>query len=288
MSQPRRAATRTPWETLQDVVRPASRHGAGHALRAAEDRVEPGAPRRVVRLLVPGVVAAVTVAGTAVALTRPDRNTQLEAVPAAAAAIPDRQVGTTSRSEQRLLRASQTPGATAMASATTVAKPSATAARQPAAARPSARPATPSPKPTATRTPAAPVAPTSTATPSTPASTGSIANCPQPSGWLGANAQRVYEASCRTFSFVTAYGGSRAGDPGPHGTGHAVDIMISGSRGTQIAEYMRAHAASLGITEVIYQQKIWTTQRASEGWRPMADRGSVTANHYDHVHVTVS
>ncbi|MDQ1640746.1 MAG: hypothetical protein QOJ90_97, partial [Actinomycetota bacterium] len=27
--------------------------------------------------------------------------------------------------------------------------------------------------------------------------------------------------------------------------------------------------------------------RSSEGWRPMADRGSTTANHYDHVHVSV-
>jgi hypothetical protein len=28
-------------------------------------------------------------------------------------------------------------------------------------------------------------------------------------------------------------------------------------------------------------------QRSSEGWRWMEDRGSTTANHYDHVHVTV-
>jgi hypothetical protein len=34
-------------------------------------------------------------------------------------------------------------------------------------------------------------------------------------------------------------------------------------------------------------QKIWTVQRGSEGWRGMSDRGSATANHYDHVHVSV-
>jgi hypothetical protein len=39
--------------------------------------------------------------------------------------------------------------------------------------------------------------------------------------------------------------------------------------------------------EVIYRQHIWTVQRSSEGWRPMSDRGSPTANHMDHVHVSV-
>lgn len=96
----------------------------------------------------------------------------------------------------------------------------------------------------------------------------------------------MYEASCRNFPDITSYGGVRAGDPGNHGTGQALDIMVSGQRGWQIAEYMRANASSLGVTEVIYEQKIWTTQRSSEGWRSMSDRGSATANHYDHVHVS--
>jgi hypothetical protein len=38
---------------------------------------------------------------------------------------------------------------------------------------------------------------------------------------------------------------------------------------------------------VIWSQQIWTVDRGSEGWRYMEDRGSTTANHYDHVHVTV-
>jgi hypothetical protein len=37
---------------------------------------------------------------------------------------------------------------------------------------------------------------------------------------------------------------------------------------------------------VIYAQKIWSVKRGGEGWRGMSDRGSVTANHYDHVHVS--
>jgi len=64
--------------------------------------------------------------------------------------------------------------------------------------------------------------------------------------------------------------------------------MISNSTvGWQIASYVRSNASRLGVSEVIYSQRIWTVQRSSEGWRSMSDRGSATANHYDHVHVTV-
>ncbi|MGH8775923.1 MAG: hypothetical protein ACRDWI_12375 [Jiangellaceae bacterium] len=38
---------------------------------------------------------------------------------------------------------------------------------------------------------------------------------------------------------------------------------------------------------MIWAQRIWTAERSSDGWRWMEDRGSDTANHYDHVHVTV-
>ena len=34
-------------------------------------------------------------------------------------------------------------------------------------------------------------------------------------------------------------------------------------------------------------RRIWSTSRAGEGWRPMADRGSATENHRDHVHINV-
>ena len=95
----------------------------------------------------------------------------------------------------------------------------------------------------------------------------------------------VHRAVCNAFPSVTSYGGTRGGG-GNHGTGHALDIMVSGSSGDAIAAYVRAHAAQLGVTEVIWEQRIWTTQRAGDGWRWMSDRGSATANHYDHVHVS--
>lgn len=101
------------------------------------------------------------------------------------------------------------------------------------------------------------------------------------------NAIAVHRAVCNAFPEITSYGGYRA-DDGAHGTGNALDVMVSGSFGWTVAEFVRANAAELGVTEVLYSQKIWTTDRAGEGWRYMEDRGSTTANHYDHVHVTVS
>jgi hypothetical protein len=97
----------------------------------------------------------------------------------------------------------------------------------------------------------------------------------------------VHRAVCTTFPEVTSYGG-RSGDGGEHASGKALDIMTSGARGAEIAAWLQANYSALGIVEIIYQQKIWTTQRASEGWRAMPDRGSSTANHYDHIHVLVT
>ena len=55
----------------------------------------------------------------------------------------------------------------------------------------------------------------------------------------------------------------------------------------QCSSTSRANYAALGIEYIIYSQRIWSVERGGEGWRAMSDRGSATANHYDHVHVTV-
>lgn len=124
-------------------------------------------------------------------------------------------------------------------------------------------------------------------TPSGSVSDGACASGSDVESGLSSNAIAVHRAVCAEFPSVTSYGGVRSGDGGEHGTGNALDIMVSGSTGDAIADYVRANASSLGVTEVIWSQRIWTTQRSSEGWRFMEDRGSTTANHYDHVHVTV-
>lgn len=96
---------------------------------------------------------------------------------------------------------------------------------------------------------------------------------------------KVHRAVCAAFPQVTTYGTWRS--DGEHGQGRAVDIMISGETGWSIAEMLRENYVALGIEYIIYAQKIWSVERAGEGWRGMSDHGSVTANHYDHVHVTV-
>lgn len=104
---------------------------------------------------------------------------------------------------------------------------------------------------------------------------------------LTLDAIRVYRSVCARFPEVTSYGGFRD-DGSEHGEGRALDIMVSSSAlGDAIAEWVRANASALGASEILWAQHIWTVERGSEGWRLFADRGSATANHYDHVHVTV-
>lgn len=99
-------------------------------------------------------------------------------------------------------------------------------------------------------------------------------------------AAAVYSAIRSTFG-ITNIGGVRPGDPGDHGTGRAVDVMISSSgQGDAVASYAIANMGSLGISYVIWQQRIWLA--GSGGWRAMEDRGSPTANHMDHVHISVN
>ena len=88
-------------------------------------------------------------------------------------------------------------------------------------------------------------------------------------------------------SVSKSYGGVRADSLPEHPSGRALDAMISGAAGWEVARFVRANARQLGVSQVIYAQKIWTVQRGSEGWRSLSDRGSASANHYDHVHVTV-
>ena len=105
-----------------------------------------------------------------------------------------------------------------------------------------------------------------------------------PSG-VSPNIVAVHRAVCAAFPEISVYGTLRGGG-GDHPLGRAVDIMVSGARGWEVAEFVRENYDALGVTYVIYSQRIWSVQRGGEGWRGMENRGSVTANHYDHVHVS--
>jgi uncharacterized protein YgiM (DUF1202 family) len=121
-----------------------------------------------------------------------------------------------------------------------------------------------------------------------------------PSTWaavergLKPNAIKVHRAMRARFPQISVYGGVRPSVIPDHEQGRALDAMIpnyqsaSGKAlGYEVAAWAKANARSLGINYVIWNQRIWNITRDSEGWRYMADRGSDSANHKNHVHITV-
>ncbi|MDO5683397.1 MAG: SH3 domain-containing protein [Propionibacteriaceae bacterium] len=130
---------------------------------------------------------------------------------------------------------------------------------------------------------AAPAAPAAKAAPA-PRTSGNCA----PLRGLQPRTEAVHQALCANFPGVSSYGGVRADWDVEHPSGRALDAMTSNQAvGDAVANWARANAGTYGITEVIWNQRIWTTQRAGEGWRMMSNRGSATANHQDHVHISV-
>ncbi|MEL4505786.1 SH3 domain-containing protein [Luteococcus sp. H138] len=128
-------------------------------------------------------------------------------------------------------------------------------------------------------------------TPKRAAVTSSARHISMPRGVNG-NGYRVAVTVRNNFPQISSIGGYRAGDGGDHGSGRAVDVMIPNYRsnralGSEIANHLRANASRLGVSYVIWDQKIWSVQRSSEGWRYMSNRGSDNANHKNHVHVSV-
>ena len=93
---------------------------------------------------------------------------------------------------------------------------------------------------------------------------------------------------------ITSFSGYRPGDSGDHGKDLAIDFMVAESSelGDRIAEYAIQNMASRGISYIIWKQRFYAPFDSKYGpantWNPMPDRGSVTENHYDHVHVSMN
>ncbi len=91
---------------------------------------------------------------------------------------------------------------------------------------------------------------------------------------------------------ITSFSGYRPGDSGDHGKGLAIDFMVpeSSALGDQVAAYAVANLASKNINYIIWKQHFYAPYDSIYGpaytWNLMPDRGSITENHYDHVHVS--
>ena len=95
---------------------------------------------------------------------------------------------------------------------------------------------------------------------------------------------------------ITSFSLFREGDDDGTGHGHnsgmAVDFMVpvNSAQGDQLAEYLTKHMDELGVYYIIWKQRFYMPQQNIYGpantWNIMPNRGGVTANHYDHVHVS--
>ncbi|MGW0478827.1 coiled-coil domain-containing protein [Nonomuraea sp. NPDC003214] len=118
----------------------------------------------------------------------------------------------------------------------------------------------------------------------------------QPGGGEGLTPRMISVRADVMQNFPMPYGVGclRPGDPGEHGKGRACDFMISrgmasgleSDRGDALANYLIKNGSRLGVMYIIWKQRYYDI-RSGGGWDMMSDRGGVTANHYDHVHVSV-
>lgn len=111
---------------------------------------------------------------------------------------------------------------------------------------------------------------------------------------LKPNAIKVHRAARAAYPRIKTYYGVRPDSIPDHPSGRALDLMLpnyttgSGQAlGRAVADWARKNQAALGIEYVIFNQRIWNVKRDKEGWRYMADRGDDSANHKNHVHITV-
>jgi hypothetical protein len=82
-----------------------------------------------------------------------------------------------------------------------------------------------------------------------------------------------------------------------HYEGRAVDVFFrpinaeNRRDGWVLAQWLTAHAKRLDVATVIFDDRIWTTARSREGWRPYVNSDGPVSNdilqHRDHVHVDV-
>ena len=118
-------------------------------------------------------------------------------------------------------------------------------------------------------------------------------------GKVRAHTLRVAEEITHRWVIFYLWG---IGPDGDHAAGRALDFMtltlnqkaLRDQVGNEIAAYLQANEQRLGVHYIIWRQRIWNATRSDDRarkswgqWRRMADRGSPTENHMDHVHLSL-
>ncbi|GAA3641890.1 hypothetical protein GCM10022224_000270 [Nonomuraea antimicrobica] len=116
---------------------------------------------------------------------------------------------------------------------------------------------------------------------------------PNGSDNITARTRLMKEQLDKNFALPFAVGCFRSGSSGEHPLGRACDFMMStggsmpsdanNALGDRIAEWALKNKDKLGVKYVIWRQRI----NQGSGWSTMSDRGSITENHYDHVHISM-
>lgn len=144
-------------------------------------------------------------------------------------------------------------------------------------APPSSQPpvTTTAPPVTTTPPPVTTTAPETTTPPPAP-------SCPTTLDGVKPHAAQVGHHLAGKFGVDDIGGATGRGGSGEHPLGLALDFMVDTATGNALAEHVLANRQAFGVTYVIWRQRY----NDGSGWSPMEDRGSPTANHMDHVHVS--
>jgi hypothetical protein len=84
------------------------------------------------------------------------------------------------------------------------------------------------------------------------------------------------------FDIATVFGVAQRSTTSDHPRGLALDFRADRATGDALAQCALGNMRALSIKYVIWQQRI----NYGNGWEPMEDRGSPTANHMGHVHIS--
>lgn len=97
-------------------------------------------------------------------------------------------------------------------------------------------------------------------------------------------AKEIYDAAAKAGHAPWYMWGM--GSSSEHATGRALDLMVRNeAAGDFVRNYIWDNRKRLRLQHVIWEQHITSTVTQPGVRRKMADRGSVTENHMDHVHV---